>query len=493
MSDTALRLKNPSVTLYAFHLCQDLSQELEQLRPDADQLWQHCANLSQPLGIPDLKSLPEKIKSSPSQTAIASRYVELLPGNATLTYTAALQLAGSPLTVQVYPVKIHDTYALDLTLSCQNTVAASQFSHFNPQGCLLASNIQASLGQTLVLYGEPVGTPEEDRTLADACVDGFFQGTDQKSQFMASGQLFGSPIFAYDNGKEKPTEQCHVLVWLNRHPETLNLVEKTSLSFFNLLCCRSKILFAYDQARWCYRQTRGLYSQLEKEVTDFKELATQRDTRLEQLKQKLTDMPSKTFDYAGYLRDMKDHKNAIATNDYNYDYWLNKICEYSLEDDSIKFLEDFLNQRTKRFEKQIETDLNYLKPGQQLLDQMLGSIRGIVDIEQAECDRALEKALRDKEEADQAREKQLERWIALVGTGLAVSGISSQTDAKPVESVIDPKESLDCPSAGVTPCLTYSVVFVLFHVGVGAIAALIMNRFIKSVSKLVLKGTGSRE
>ena len=493
MTDSALRLKNPSVTLYAFHLCQDLSQELEKLRPDADQLWQHCANLSQPLGIPDLKSLPEKIPSPLSQT-----------GNTPLTYTAPLQLAGSPLTVQVYPVKIHDTYALDLTLFCQNTVAASEFSHFNPQGCLLASNIQPSLGQTLVLYGEPVGTPEEDRKLADACVDGFFQGTDEKPQFTASGQLFGSPIFAYDNGKEKPTEQCHVLVWLNRDPETLKLVEKTSLSFFHLLCCRSKILFAYHEARWCYRQTRGLYSQLEKEVTDFKELATERDTRLEQLKHKLTDMPRKTVDYAGYLRDMKDHKNAIATNAYNYDYWLNKICEHSLEDDSIKFLEDFLNQRTKRFQKQIETDLNYLKPGQQLFDQMLGSIRGIVDIEQAEADRALEKALRDKEEADQAREKQLEsirhqeqkaaeereknleRWITLVGTGLAVSGISSQTDAKPVESVIAQlfsKESLDCPTAGVTPCLTYSVVFVVVHVVVGLIAALIMDRIIKLVSK----------
>ncbi|NEP28318.1 MAG: hypothetical protein F6K49_42565, partial [Moorea sp. SIO3I6] len=169
MTDFALRLKNPSVTLYAFHLCQDLSQELEQLREDADQLWQHCANLSQPLGIPELKSLPEKIPSPPSQTAIASHYLELVPGNAPLTYTAPVQLAGSALIVQVYPVKIHDTYALDLTLSCQNTVvAASQFSHFNPQGCLLANKIQASLGQTLVLYGEPVGTPEEDRTLADA-------------------------------------------------------------------------------------------------------------------------------------------------------------------------------------------------------------------------------------------------------------------------------------------------------------------------------------
>ncbi len=483
MSDTALRLKNPSVTLYAFHLCQDLSQEPEQLRQDADQLWQHCAKLSEPLAIPDLESLPEKILSPSSQTAIASRYIELLDDD-DKTYTAPLQLAGSPLTVQVDPVKIHDTYAVDITLFFQNTtVAASEFSQLNPQGCLLASNIQASLGQTLVLYGEPVGTPQEDRTLADACVDAFFQGTNQKPQFMASGHLFGSPIFAYDNGKEKPTEQCHLLVWLNRNPETLNLAEKTSLSLFNLLCCRSKILFAYDQARWCYRQTRALYGQLEEEVKGFKELPTDPETRLEQLKQKLTQMPRKTFNYAGYLRDMEDHKTAIATNAANYDTWLKKIREYSLKYDNIEFLEDFLNQRTNLFQNQIKTNLNYLKPGQQLFDQMLGSIRGIVDIDQAERDRALEKALRDKEKADQAREKSLERWIASVGIGLGFSGISSQTDAKPLEAILiklNPNVSIEkCPRAELQPCLSYTFWFVLFHVlvgvGFGVVTALILG------------------
>ncbi|WP_424102108.1 hypothetical protein [Moorena producens] len=512
MTDTALRIKNPSVTLYAFHLCQDLSQELGQLRQDAEQLWQHCAKLSEPFGIPDLKSFPEKLQSYPSQTAIASRYLELLPDNGRLTYTPPLQIEGSALTVEVYPVKIHDTYALDLTLYYQNvTVPASQFSRLNPQGCLLASNIQASLGQTLVLYGEPVGTPEEDSKLADACVDAFFQGSDQKPQFSASGQLFGSPIFAYDNGKEKPTEQCHLLVCLNRHPETLKLAEKTYRSLLNLLCCRSKILFAYHEARWCYRQTRELYGQLEQEVKGFKELPRERKTgiterapggeqnslspstlgdlggltktkrspidtsiqqrperRLEQLKQKLTEMPSQTFEYAGYLRDLEDHKTAIATNATNYDIWLKKIGESSLAGDNIEFLEDFLNQRTELFQRQIQTNLNYLKPGQQLFDQMLGSIRGIVETEQAQ------------------QEKRLERWIALVGTGLMFSAISSQAAGKPVESIIAqlyPKQSLDCPKAGVTPCLTYSVVFVLFHVGVRAIAALIVDRIINRGGK----------
>ncbi|NET84737.1 MAG: hypothetical protein F6J94_23325 [Moorea sp. SIO1F2] len=467
MTDTALPIKNPSVTLYAFHLCQDLSQEPGQLRPDADQLWQHCAKLSQPLAIPDLKSLLEKLQSSRSQTAITSRYIELLPDNGRLTYTPPLQIEGSGLTVEVYPVKIHDTYAVDITLYYQNvTVAASQFSRLNPQGCLLASTIQPSLGQTLVLYGEPVGTPEEDRKLANACVDAFFQGSDQKPQFSESGQLFGSPIFAYDNGKEKATEQCHLLVWLNRHPETLNLAQKTYFSLLNLLCCRSKILFAYDQARWCYRQTRGLYGQLEQEVQGFKELPRERKTRLEQLKQKLTEMPSKTFDYAGYLRDMEDHKTAIATNAANYNYWLKKISESSLKDDNIEFLEDFLNQRTELFQNQIQVNLNYLKPGQQLFDQMLGSIRGIVETEQAQ------------------QEKRLERWIASVGIGLAVSGISSQTDAKPLEAILiklNPNVSIEkCPKAELQSCLSYTFWFVLFHVllgvGVGAITAFILGR-----------------
>ncbi len=488
MTDTTLQIKNPSVTLYAFHLCQDLSQSPGQLRPDAAQLWQNCANLSEPLAIPELKSLPEKIQSPPTQTPLTNRYLKLLPGNGRLRYTPPLQIEGSALTVEVYPQQIHDTYALDLTLYYENvTVPANQFSHLNPQGCLQASNIRASLGQTLILYAEPVDNSQQDRELADGCVDAFLQENDQQRPFFsASGQLFGSPIFAYDNGKEKPREQCHILVWLNRHPETLKLAQKTYLSFLNLLCCRSKILYAYYEARWCYRQTRELYAELEDEVQFFKELSNQRKAPLEQLKQKLTQMPPKTFKYAGYLRDIEDHKTAIATNTKNYEYWLEKIRESSLEGDDLEFLANFLNQRTQQFQNQIQVDLNYLKPGQQLFEQMLGTIRGIVEIEQAETDRALEKALREKEEAAEKRDKRLQLWIAIVGTGLAVSGISAQTPGKPVKTIIqqiNPNQSLDCPQAGLNPCLSYSGWYIVFHVVVGAIAALVVGLIILLASK----------
>ena len=79
----------------------------------------------------------------------------------------------------------------------------------------------------LVLYAEPMGSRQENKNLADACIDAFLQETDQQRPFFSvSGQLFGSPIFEYDNGEENPSEQCHILVWFNRHPETLNLAQK---------------------------------------------------------------------------------------------------------------------------------------------------------------------------------------------------------------------------------------------------------------------------
>lgn len=242
--------------------------------------------------------------------------------------------------------------------------------------------------------------------------------TNQKyPNFVEIGNLFGSPIFEYDNGEEEPSEQCHILVWLNRHPETVKLLQKIYRSFLNLLCCRSKILFAYHQARWCYHQTRKLYAELENEVQLFKKLPNQAEERLEELKRQLTQMPPKMFEYSRYLRDIEDHKTAIATNAKNYKLWLEKIRESSLEGDDLEFLANFLSQTCQRFQNQIQVDLSYLTPGQQLFEQMLGTIRGIVEIEQAQSDRSLERTFQVLGSA--------------FGGGAIVSGVVTQHIEKP--------------------------------------------------------------
>ena len=149
------------------------------------------------------------------------------PDGETLNFQPVSQPDNLQLNGSIYPLRIHDTYAADLTLYYQNTVPVSKLKLFNPKGLLLANKIKTSLGQTLLLYAEPV-VDEDYRTLADECVKAFVQDEIQPApKFITEGQLFGSPIFEYDNRNLNPAKQCHILVWLKRHPDTLKLVTQT--------------------------------------------------------------------------------------------------------------------------------------------------------------------------------------------------------------------------------------------------------------------------
>ncbi len=76
------------------------------------------------------------------------------------------------------------------------------------------------------------------------------------------------------------------------------------------------------------------------------------------------------------------------------------------------------------FKEQINADLGYFRHASGLLDRAIDSIRGIVEIEQAQSDRA-------KQEIDKNRDAKLQNTIQSVGIGLGVStgiaGIFAQT------------------------------------------------------------------
>lgn len=418
MSNPSFDIKNPSVTLYAFHLCQDLTREPGQLRTDAGDLWQRIADLNQPLRTPELHTLPAQLDRTRMQHLPRGRFVNLLSSAVALRFPTADLVSGVTAEVTVYPVQLHDTYALDLTLSCQDaTLTTHHWHQFNPHGCLLPDQIRASLGQTILLYAEPLNPPEQDRDVANACVHSFLaesqlEATPSRRPVLVTQSLvFGSPLFEYDTGQDKPIERCHILVWLNRHPQTVKLASRTSLPWLNLLCCRSKICFAYAEADWCYYQTRTLYVDLETQAQALQHLSTQSEEGLRQLKQQLSQLPTQTFEYARYLRNIRDYQTAIATNVKNYRYWWETIAQASLDGDQLTVGDTFLHSTCPHYQEQLQTDLSYLAAGHELFAQMLIAIQSIVEVEQAETDRTLQ------------------LWLAFIGISLAVSGVSSQ--AKP--------------------------------------------------------------
>lgn len=399
----------PKLTLYAFHLKYSLAQKPKQPVKNADHLWLKCQELGEQLDIPKLKTL---------RTSITGEIFEHI-----LTFTSEhkknLHLSG-----EVNPLQIHDTYALDLTLRYPNQeVKIADLRGLNPDDCLLSKNINTSLGQTLVFFAQPVGSIDDEQAFADACVTALLSEEtlrELKISCQYQGQLLGSPIFEYNNDADSPEKRCHLLIWLNTHSLTTELENKGKYYYplIDLLLCRSKIIYARFEAIWCYQQARSAYSDLEKYKQEFKEQKNNPiDLKFDKFNGWLNEIPEISFNYVDYLRDLELHRTTIETNSKNYRLYLDKLNQVCIESDNLEFLSNFLELAEYTFVQQINTNLAYLTPGQNLFDQMIGTIRGIIEVEQAKRDRSLERTIQIL-------------GVAL-GGGAIVSGVVTQYIDKP--------------------------------------------------------------
>ena len=414
-----MKVANPKLTLYAFHLRNNLAQGEDELVNNANHLWEQCERLGQKLHVPRLESLMERLQGSNGKIGVSlsqenSNYLELLKPDALLDFSAIPEGSTLQLRGEVYPLQIHDTYVVDITLRYPYShVDVDQLEGLNPQGCLLSSQIKASLGQTLVFFAQPESQIQDIQGFANDCLAAILPKSNIE-QFLRSpptqSTFLGSPILEYENNRDNPAEHCHILIWLNCHPqtETLEAAGDYYQYLINLLCCRAKIIYAYSESRWCNQKARLLYRKLEAKAQVFRLLPSEPTSRLKQLKEWLTEIPIMAFEYANYLRELEIHRTTIETNSKNYHFWLNKLQSIIIKNrDDLSFLNQFLNYTQDKLVQQINADLSYLLPSQQLFGQMIEASRGIVETEQAESDR------------------NLQNTVAIVGVGLAAAAIGA--------------------------------------------------------------------
>ncbi len=276
-TNQTLGIRNPSLSLYAFHLRKSIAPNTPQgVEDDAEHLWQKLQEIGQKLQIPELASLQSKLISYENGTykpaaedEKGGNFVDLLnPGTSPhlseVTLTNGLQLKSV-----ISAFLVDDTYAAELNLYCEESADVSQLSGLNPAGCLLPSQIQASFGQTLLLLAQPADSASDWQKLADACVAALLKDAPAPPapNLIAKGKLFGSPIFEYDTGELDPIKRCHILVWLDSC-ETRTRAGEASGLLRLLLCFRHKILYSYWVSRASNQKARRLYAELEKQVND---------------------------------------------------------------------------------------------------------------------------------------------------------------------------------------------------------------------------------
>ena len=210
-------------------------------------------------------------------------------------------------------------------------------------------------------------------------------------------EVVASSLFIYQandpNEPNNPVKQCQILILLNnQQANTVQLIGDAYDRLLNLLCCYHKILFVNYQASQSYQDARTVYSYLEKKIQEFQTLISNPKTQISDLKKLLSEIPQKSFDYTRCLQDLQIHNTSIQTNFKNYRICLNKITAINNQT-SPQFWQDFLDKDCQKWQEQIQTDINYLTPGQELFGQLVDTIRGIVETEQAKSDRSLERTV----------------------------------------------------------------------------------------------------
>lgn len=476
------KIHNPSLTLYGYHLRHTINQEIEETLPEASLVWEQLSTIGQVFQIPELENIKQKLicyQNNNYHPAIEDRlgvgnYFNLLSGGfEKINFQLSRNNISLGIRVSISPFRVNDTYGFDLTLKVENSLEISQLDQLNLQSYLSSRNVilEPSLGQTLLFYAETTISEQYYSELARNCVSHLIS-SHSDLELIDTGKILGCYVFVYDNWKIDPSKQRHIILCFNPHSTAPEKLGEAAKDILLLICSRHKILYAYNQSRFCQYKSRPLYTYLENRINDFRQIA-QLDNRLPDFKQLLTELPQKSFEFSNLIRELEDHKNTIKTNIFNYEKQINKLQQ--LPDSEISFFQPFLNHAQEKFYYQIQADQNISIPGKEMFHELMGSIRGIVAIEQAERDRQVQAELKIREEKEQKREKNIEWLIAFFGTGLAVSGISSAVVTEPTKTILT-NLSITLPSRCLNHNLShyfcYGLLDIIFHIVVGILLAI---------------------
>ncbi|MBO3457238.1 serine protease [Aetokthonos hydrillicola Thurmond2011] len=360
-----LGLDSPSLTLYAFHLRNSINQENEASVSEAPRLWEQLEDLGDQLDIPELKSLPQhlicyedNLYSPEVEDDFGIEYLNLLHNQESsldfkLSNNEQLDIQGA-----LCPFRLHDTYAIDLTILSQDTFNLHQLSYLNPQNLLSQSQIQANLGQTLLLFVQPLEVQGNYQHLADACIEQILQ-KNNSIELVSEGKLLGNPIFEYENRHIDAVRQLHILVWFQCQTIEPQHLDKVSELLMYLLWFRHKIFYVYHQSRWCVNQAKKLYNKVENYRQKVRNISQSPNQQI-QLRQLRDDLGQIDIEYADYLHYLSEHQKAIGINEKNYSAKLGNLNK--LPNNDLIFGQEFLSYISS-IQLQIQTDLEFLTPG----------------------------------------------------------------------------------------------------------------------------------
>lgn len=220
-----------------------------------------------------------------------------------------------------------------------------------------------------------------------------------------------------------------------------------------LFCYRQKIFWAYSQ---CRKHGKKLHTQLawiNQTITRI----VDSDLDWSEVKYSL----KLCGDYVNLLEQMKIYNSAIADNFHNYQIQLTSIRDRASQhgDTDLIFLEEF-SELVEGYQEQNLQDIEKYQASLSILENLRETVKSLVEIEQAESDRAFQKN------------------IEIVGFGVGVASIVASSASGYIEAIEEiPPVKTGLNFLRLNPPQSHLLVAVGFGILTGAIASSIIALF----------------
>ncbi len=407
----------PTIDLFLYDLQQGLGQTNEKINENRHYFWRkikpHLNKDYNELNLEE-KALLAKLATLEKTEA---DYVELLIPEKQESFQPDLEGYYRAL-------QLGDTYALQVDCSVVDDNISKPVSRLQD----IKQNIevrthkqQGEIGQTWFIWGqlEKIYNAEEIKAIVKQCYLQINPDYQVKINLQSQGNFLGGTAFdIWEQPGNWTDEQSfkkslHLLICLfpsqRSQKEITESIANVYFDLIRLFCYRHKILWAYYQSRKLKNKLKTDFHQVQKtvkKITDLGQEINQGKPNLEELQKTLTDTLTILSRYAIDLSYLDDQGRTIKVNLNNYKKRLEKISREN-NNSQLQFMQQFSEFSAEKYLQQIETDYINLSPGLTLLQNLISTIQGTIDIYQTKSDR------------------NLENFIGSAGIGLATSQIAS--------------------------------------------------------------------
>ncbi len=417
MNQTA-QLIYPTLDLFLYDLGEGLGQSDEQIEENRRRFWERIYNhnLSE-----------EKLVKLGEMEGNFSSYIELL-GSQRFEYFK------HPLDGYYYPIKLGDTYALQIDFGGkQNDPDWEQLSQWEQLRQLKEIVLEhthdktAEMGQSWLFWGQ-LATPEQN---PEAIARASYQALEIVPQptwerdYKGKGTFKGTTLFELERPDFTPdgfNRSYHVIICLFPHDQNKDEIKQTLdglyLDFVQLFHYRHKILWVYEQSRQLKISLKQASGVIGKIVDSLSVRFGESYLNLNQLQEDLATALSISYLYETNLGSLQEQSSTVEINTDNYQNRVREMVEQD-SNSGLAFLDEFGKLASSRYLTQIQSDCQSLNAGLKPLGNFIKTVEGIIEIEKTK------------------NERTFNRTVAIASVGIGTATLAATTFTNSAQGIVD--------------------------------------------------------